>query len=521
MFHWISTRATALIPLGFSILIAAYLTGDNLSARWWLIDDHELFYMAGDLGRAPTLSEIPAILSTKTEIGQFGKYPRYRPSYYFVRILELNVWKFRVSLWYAFRVFILMFFILSIWCFSRKYLDAVPSYLFTLLIIAPAYWSDIFARLGPAEIYGALGLGIILISLPSALERKHRSLPHIAIAAAILLAAGTKENMVLLAALPGAFLLFRWRYLSLPVRIVYFLTIVYCAWIAWAVFLWMKLAYGQSITDVNGTSLRLNDRMKMLVYSLTETHVVSLGIAIGLIAMLKIRFLPPGSGIFNGLKGLFPAVVSWVIILLNVVFYGGKWPTGMRYDFPGLLLWNLGLLMLLPVALSLYPFRKLRDNWKTTVFLSVCLLLSIDFNGLGDFRRHVQKNADRTILFTRFLDNLRNRLDENTAIVALANTGGDIETAGSLFRYLHFYRTPGSRHVFVANLGEKDRFQLQLLNEMRNWQRRGYAESDIRPYAEASQRQKGCIVVEFYEKKKGEPYALPDCRIISHERAPW
>ena len=75
-----------IIFLAFSIVVGMFLAGNNLKAEFGPIDDHEVVNWLG-ADRKILLSEIPQMLK-ETELGRFGKYARYRPSYYTLRIGE-------------------------------------------------------------------------------------------------------------------------------------------------------------------------------------------------------------------------------------------------------------------------------------------------------------------------------------------------------------------------------------------------------------------------------------------------
>jgi len=79
-----------IIYLILFIPLILYTFGDNLSAKWWIIDDHEIFYYLTPNTETQSTYGLWFIdtLIHKTEIGQFGDYPRYRLSYFPLRILD-------------------------------------------------------------------------------------------------------------------------------------------------------------------------------------------------------------------------------------------------------------------------------------------------------------------------------------------------------------------------------------------------------------------------------------------------
>jgi hypothetical protein len=57
-----------------------YIFGDNLYAKWWIVDDHEIFFyltQSGNVQQPSFFTWFKETLLNKTEIGQFGEYPRF------------------------------------------------------------------------------------------------------------------------------------------------------------------------------------------------------------------------------------------------------------------------------------------------------------------------------------------------------------------------------------------------------------------------------------------------------------
>ena len=94
------------LPVLVMILFGYFLLSNNFKAGLGMIDDHEIAMFLGSDGKI-CVSEIPSLLFS-TEVGQFGKALRYRPSYYFLRILESLLWQDKAILWYGFRYLMLV-----------------------------------------------------------------------------------------------------------------------------------------------------------------------------------------------------------------------------------------------------------------------------------------------------------------------------------------------------------------------------------------------------------------------------
>ena len=95
------------------------------------------------------------------------------------------------------------------------------------------YWSDIFARLGPAEIYDVLGVTLTMIGFIFADKKGGWSvLSCLLVTAGIVIAAGSKENFVIMGALPLWLIFFQSPPLSLKLKSIVAIALVYIAWIS-------------------------------------------------------------------------------------------------------------------------------------------------------------------------------------------------------------------------------------------------------------------------------------------------
>jgi hypothetical protein len=139
--------------------ISYFLMGRQIfRANWGLIDDHVVFYFLGphlDL----SFSDIWNTLLTKTEVGTLQG--RFRPGYYLFTLIETWLWGANVHLWYLARTIGFAVFLSSIWWFMRRFIGIWLSGALTLYISLLPLWADIWSRLGPSEIYGAVCIGIM------------------------------------------------------------------------------------------------------------------------------------------------------------------------------------------------------------------------------------------------------------------------------------------------------------------------------------------------------------------------
>ena len=100
-----------------AISLPIYYWFPMLYAKWGLIDDHEIFSLIGPNRYLP-FAQILDALST-TEVSASSTLPRFRPTYYILRILESVAWGKDPSLWYGFRIFTSVFFGITLAQLSR------------------------------------------------------------------------------------------------------------------------------------------------------------------------------------------------------------------------------------------------------------------------------------------------------------------------------------------------------------------------------------------------------------------
>ena len=133
-----------------TLSITIYVMGRQIwEANWWLIDDHEIFLFLGHRNHLP-FSELFSTMLAKTEVGTWQG--RYRPVYYFLRILETCLWGNNVHLWYLTLAVTMAIFIGALWWALSRFLPFWLSLAALIPVITLYFWSDIWTRLGPCEI---------------------------------------------------------------------------------------------------------------------------------------------------------------------------------------------------------------------------------------------------------------------------------------------------------------------------------------------------------------------------------
>jgi len=427
---WFRLFLLGVIIVGLSFSVSYYIFGENLKAQWWIIDDHEIMRFLRDNGHLD-FKNIPTMLMTDTEIGDFGGKPRYRPSYYSLRLLETSLWGNHPEYFYSTRLIICSFFILVCWFILNDKIGFVGSFIFTAAVMSFNYWSDIFSRLGPSETYVVLGISLFCLGFYGYLidkKSKHTILIWFCIFLGAIISIGSKENMVLLA-IPVLWMLansiIRKR-LTISQVIASMGIMLFCAFIVFAVLSGISSWGGREMygTDVSGSSVStiLFNEIRTFPFSIIKYYSHTI-----LMIAVSYAFIIFGTTIITVLqKNVNRQVKNSVIkILMRCVaylgciylfflsqrlFYVQGWPTGMRYDLPGKLGEMFTLIILIDACTQL--FNELNVGRSVTLFFKIgyCLLFIVIIfqnNYFFSSRESAQNNVQRTTHFTQHINQIK------------------------------------------------------------------------------------------------------------------
>ncbi|MFB3892935.1 MAG: hypothetical protein ACE15C_13030 [Phycisphaerae bacterium] len=368
-----SWRATWPVIVICSAVLGYCLLGDTLAARWSPIDDHDFMAALGPRGNC-RLADIPARLM-ETEVGNFPVSERYRPSYYLARIFEACAWGLDAGAYWVEHLLIFIVGISLYWRFLARWLGLVGAGVLILYIMTWEFWTGIWCRLGPSEIYCFLGLAMYLVGL-SGVVREYRAAPHRPTRRAIwywalltfgaLLTIGAKESFVILLApsLVLAVVLIVRRSLGLRGYICMALSTLLVAGmsalVAVPILNYLRQTGGVDFYRRNvqaaGMMSFIPKGLADSIAPLTWTFLLA-GIAIAAVA---IALLGPGRRLAAARWAIWPLVVVAGLVAVyasQVVFYKGDFPSLQfgRYNFPGLLARPL-----LVVAAAVYGLALLK-----------------------------------------------------------------------------------------------------------------------------------------------------------------
>src|SRR5262245_38473548 len=105
-------RLASLLCYAFAVGLAVYYWGPVVDAKWGLIDDHEVMFFVGPDDHMP-VSRLPVVVE-QIELSPQSTLPRFRPSYYGLRLAEALAWGKNPALWFGFRLVVAVVFMAAV-----------------------------------------------------------------------------------------------------------------------------------------------------------------------------------------------------------------------------------------------------------------------------------------------------------------------------------------------------------------------------------------------------------------------
>jgi hypothetical protein len=437
---------TVLVIFG-AVAAALILTGRQIwLADWGIVDDHEIFDFLGSRQHLP-ISEIVSTVLDKTEVGNLQE--RFRPVYYFLRVVETAAWGRDVHLWYASHAMAFAVFLGAIWWVLFRILGLLPSALCMVPIAFAKFWGALWGRLGPSEIYAAPAIGLVVLGCyeiffaPSVLRR---NLGCVALTVGTLIAIGSKETLLPLA----GFMLFVMalavvgrRLTMVSALVAGAITFLFSVFVGWVVFKQLAVAG----TDIYGNSVSPFARLTTVL-----TLMRPFGAGFIVVAMVIIAVV---AGLILGLRKQVSnfeavAVLGTLCFLLGFfvsqeLAYGGNVPSGTRYDFPAMLIpicfiYFIGCVVNVRVREA--GKQRLADGLALGFGIAIAAVFwsTGGFGGLANSIDQIEANIVKTREFSTELAAVVSRARTNPAapIILEAYGPGAYEPVYSLQRYLQY-----------------------------------------------------------------------------------
>ncbi len=332
-----------------------FLLGSNFNAKLGMIDDHEIAMFLGNDGQVK-LSEIVPTIVTQTEVGQWGSYLRYRPSYYTLRVIETSLWGDNAQLWYLSRYLMFVASMWLAWKILTHYFPKILSYLFVFYIMTMPFWPDLLTRLGPSEIYAVPSLLLFVYGL---ISNKWWM-----ITLGYMVCIGAKENFLILFPIVLAWGGYRayMKKLSRTEGLAILTMVAYTLWITLAI----VVATVRAGADIYGTKISYRYRITKLFLDLPkiiQNKNAFLAVILMTTSVITGIWYNWKWGIKKTMLTLIFSQLGLIMTLLVIVasqyiFYINMLPSNMRYDFPVMILFPvIDLIVLRMIILFFAQFR--------------------------------------------------------------------------------------------------------------------------------------------------------------------
>jgi hypothetical protein len=371
------------------------------------------------------------------------------------------------------------------------------------------FWGDVWARLGPGEIYGAAGLGVWIAGLDamftSASERV-RKLGMLGVTLGTFMMVGSKETLFPFGGYSiCVFVAFIYLHReSLAAKIHLVLVLAYSAATAGVI----GLALSRGGQDFLGRPVGLAERLAKIIapfaYSLgmfVLPAVVLLAVTAALICWrapgrpsLRENWLEPAIVYGTGV------VFLWSLYLSQHIGYNGQWPTGIRYDFPGVFAFPalavISLMFLIAVSRP-YPLVNIPIRG-VAIFAALVSIVASFRAAPFPLANAAVDNISRTARFQKMLSEVAElaRKDPETPIILRANGAWTYEKIVSVAIYLHqYYEVPNPIAVKFYSDGNLDPTFVNLGEIIKRWERDG-GRDQLVPYGSIAERAKsGCVSI--------------------------
>ena len=335
---WVNFLVIACLSGALSFL----LTGKQIyQANWGLIDDHEVFYYLGSSLQLPA-SDIWSTLLAKTEAGSLQG--RFRPSYYFIKLIETSLWGENVHLWYLGHTIGFAIFLGSIWWTMHRFVGGWLSGSLTAYISLLPLWTGVWSRLGPSEIYGAACVGVMVFAADFLLlsERpRTRNACAILLTFATIVLIGLKETFIPLAGGPAAIFILVGIRKKLPPVLIGLLALLIMACLGGLVFVVSRqvLAAG---ADYYANSVGPSRTLRFGATGFLEAVLRTWWLYVIPIAFFQMLKVIPRKPIAAWIADSRVAVGAYGFLLISYAaqcaLYRSGFPQNNRYDFPAMLL---------------------------------------------------------------------------------------------------------------------------------------------------------------------------------------
>jgi hypothetical protein len=489
--------------IGILIAIAFFIFEPSLYSQWGILDDHEIVYYSPSSHPMGFSDLIPTLLS-KTEISPSSTSPRFRPVYYFLRLVETRLWSSESPFpWYLTRIFIFIFFTSVLYIFFKRFNGRLLGGIITILVATFNFWNGIFSRLGPSETYAIIGFSLFMIGVLVLSKNKESNISWFLIMVGTVLAIGSKENMIIIL-VPELFLfgLFFRKPINRNIFPIFMISIsiLMTFWIVLTLFIRMKT----NGADFYGNSIEIFDRLFFFGHYFSENYLVML--FLGIVLIIGIMGLTRKG--FKHLRFRFLTLVFGTCGILLLIFSQQYFYSGSiwgRYNIPYALFLPL-LLSLVASFVQNLPYNRNKFlSHLTTIGISVVIaIFFINPHNLFLLRNISKEYVVITQEFASSMDDIKYFAitNQNSAIVFYGKKPeNDYEKIISYIRFLRSDSVTNDIYIYrdpPADYKESfSKLEASLENELGLWSSGGKVDVGVRPIDDYYKNPNDCLLVSF------------------------
>ncbi len=500
------------LPWLVFVLFGYFLVGNNFSAKLGMIDDHEIAMFLGSDGKVKLSEFVPTLMST--EVGQWGTYLRYRPSYYTLRVIETAFWRDNALLWYFSRYLMIVFSMWLGWKILSIFFPKIISYLFIFYVMTIPFWSDVLTRLGPSEIYAIPAL--LLFTYGMIKEKLWM------IGLGYVVCIGAKENFLFIFPILALWSGYRFyiKKLTRTELVATLMMTAYTLLIVGAIY----VSTNRAGADIYGTQISYSERLALLYkYKryIVESRHLQIPILIMVVGVLKIvmdLYLGgikklKNNSIFNH---LVVAAVIGMAIASQYIFYNSQIPSNVRYDYPVMVLFPIFQLISLSLLLEIIPKKIFQIP--TSLIVHICLGLVLASFAMNKGYSHIQNKAQLNSQETQAFDNNLQSAYElaihnpQSTLVFVSDKFYSFEPIISVSRYLTAKKV---LNVLVISYTPEpdiiDPLGIDLENRMIDSMKGAQTDDKLfERFSPTSSIDKACLSITF-----GNASPIPECQVIA------
>jgi hypothetical protein len=414
------TDSNTIAVVSIVILVFMFLAGSRtLTSGFHFVDDHEVIKMKSEL---KSLSAVEVSRNwIKTDISSNG---RFRPMYYFHRVLETSVFGSDFLLWSVYTAILCCISMIGFFLGMRNLKFSIPDSVVLLLAVFIGPQSSVWWRLGPQESLGMVFLGLAFYFMSNSFGKKSYNMSNLLFILFLILSSLTKESFILI--IPAMLLLRIWyekTFFGFTIKQVLNRNLILLVplIVALVELFYIKFHVG---TAYAGIGDRTSETIQKVLS--TSLHFIRSFLLLFILILFVLPFVYWFNSKNRKKSDLFPVIFFLILVLPNIILYSGS---GMfeRYLLPA----SLGVGFLVASALMAMETDQFRIK-KTVTILAIISFLPLLIGALSDAVEFSKDGRDTN----RLLNALGQEKNNGETTLLVADPVFSYEISVSLKTYL-------------------------------------------------------------------------------------